>query len=351
MSQINIITNTNKVDVTTLNNQVVVTNPNNSATVNITQPVTTIVEVSSPGPQGPPGAGATINTGSFATTGSNNFKGNQIVSGSITLAGGSKITNENDYVSIDIQAGTGGYVELLSNNQSSSFILTDQNVVIATSGGAWIFGEDGTTSYPANVIAASFTGSLQGTASYATSVGTLNQDVSITGNLNVIGTSSFTYTTASIVQVGASTIILNTNNPATRFGGITVVDSGSFGNSSTGSLLWDSLNNRWIYSNPSGSSYDGGMLISGPRNTSGIGNEAGMDANYLAVGAGGDHIQPSTIYNSGSGASAITLVTGSLSVSNGITGSLLGSASYADTVGESDIDYLMLQSFRLTYNY
>ena len=91
---------------------------------------------------------------------------NQIVTGSITLAGGSKITNEYDYPSIDIQAGIGGYVELLSNNQSSSVILTNQNVVIATSGGAWIFGEDGTTSYPANVIAASFTGSLQGTASY-----------------------------------------------------------------------------------------------------------------------------------------------------------------------------------------
>lgn len=101
-------------------------------------------------------------------TGSLTVIGNQIVSGSITLAGGSKITNEYDYPSIDIQAGIGGYVELLSNNQSSSFILTNQNVVIATSGGAWIFGEDGTTSYPANVIAASFTGSLFGSASYAT---------------------------------------------------------------------------------------------------------------------------------------------------------------------------------------
>ena len=105
-------------------------------------------------------------TGSFK--GSAVITGSLVVTGSITLAGGSRLTNEYDYPSIDIQAGAGGYVELLSNNQSSSLILTNQNVVIATSGGAWIFGENGTTSYPANVIAASFTGSLQGTASYAT---------------------------------------------------------------------------------------------------------------------------------------------------------------------------------------
>ena len=98
-------------------------------------------------------------------------------------------------------------------------------------------------------ISANLTGSLFGTASYASSVGPLTQNVSIVGNLNVIGTSSFTYSTASIVQVGSNTILLNTDNPATRFGGITVVDSGSFGNSSTGSIFWDSLQNRWIYFN------------------------------------------------------------------------------------------------------
>jgi hypothetical protein len=133
----------------------------------------------------------------------------------------------------------------------------------------------------------------------------------ITGNLTVIGTSSFTYVTSSIVQVGSNIITLNTDNPATRFGGITVVDSGSFGTSSTGSLLWDSQNNRWIYSNPSGSTYDGGMLISGPRNTSGLGNEVGVTNNFLVVGQGADHISSSAIFHSAS----ITQITGSLTVS------------------------------------
>ena len=153
------------------------------------------------------------------------------------------------------------------------------------------------------------TGSLFGTSSWAVSASSaLSAPLylpltggTISGNLTVIGTSSFAYTTSSIVQVGASTITLNTNNPATRFGGITVIDSGSFGNSSTGSLFWDSLNNRWIYSNPSGSSYDGGMLISGPRNTSGLGNEQGTANNYITKGQGGDHITSSMIYEDSSG--------------------------------------------------
>jgi len=156
-------------------------------------------------------------------------------------------------------------------------------------------------------VTGGITGSLLGTASYATTaltasyVGpTLTQDLTLNGNLSVNGTASFTYTTASIVQVGAATITLNTNAPSVRFGGMSVEDSGSFGNSSTGSLLWDSQANRWIYSNPSGSSYDGGMLISGPRNTSGLGNEVGTLSNYVVKGQGGDHITSSQIYEDSS---------------------------------------------------
>jgi hypothetical protein len=123
----------------------------------------------------------------------------------------------------------------------------------------------------------------------------------ITGNLSVLGTASFVYTTASVVTIGGNLITLNTDNPSVRFAGITVVDSGSFGNSSTGSLFWDSQNNRWIYSNPSGSSYDGGMFISGPRNTSGLGNEQGTTLNAILKGQGGDHLTSSGMFEDSSG--------------------------------------------------
>ena len=175
-------------------------------------------------------------------------------------------------------------------------------------------------------VTASFSGDLTGTASYAETALSAPAYLPLTGgtisgNLTVIGTASFVYTTSSIVNVGNSTVLVNTNYPAVRFGGISVVDSGSFGNSSTGSLLWDSLMNRWIYSNPSGSTYDGGILIAGPKNTSGLGNETGMTEHFVAVGQGTDHIQPGTIFNSGS----ITQVTGSLTVTAGVTGSFTGS--------------------------
>jgi len=152
------------------------------------------------------------------------------------------------------------------------------------------------------IVNGDITGSLFGTSSWAYNsltssyLNTLNQDLTIDGNLTVLGTASFTYVTSSIVQVGASTITLSTDNPVVRFGGINVIDSGSFGNSSTGSLLWDSQNNRWIYANPSGSTYDGGMLISGPRNTMGLGNEVGTTLNALMKGQGGDHITSSAMF-------------------------------------------------------
>lgn len=148
----------------------------------------------------------------------------------------------------------------------------------------------------------------------------------IYGDLTVYGTASYTSVTGSSVNTGNNTITLNTNNPSIRYGGMQVADTGSFGTSSTGSLLWDSQKNRWIYTNPSGSSYDGGLIMSGPRNTNGIGEEEGVINNFLLVGQGADHVSSSAIFHSGS----ITQVTGSLLVTNGITGSLLGTSSWSN---------------------
>jgi hypothetical protein len=156
-------------------------------------------------------------------------------------------------------------------------INTAGRVGIGTTSPAYKLDVSGSTNITGNLTV---TGSFN--ASSITSSGAI-----INGNLTVIGTASFTYTTASVVNIGGNLINLNTDNPAARFGGMTVTDSGSFGTSSTGSLLWDSQNNRWIYSNPSGSSYDGGLLISGPRNTSGLGSEEGTTLNALMKGQGG----------------------------------------------------------------
>jgi hypothetical protein len=114
-------------------------------------------------------------------------------------------------------------------------------------------------------------------------------------NVTVFGTQSVAYISSSQLNIGTNLITVNTDTPSIRFGGLAVYDSGSTG--LTGSLLWDSQNNHWVYSNPSGSSYSGGMFISGPR-TSTLGSETGTTSCMLMAGQGGDHITSSMIYHS-----------------------------------------------------
>jgi hypothetical protein len=85
----------------------------------------------------------------------------------------------------------------------------------------------------------------------------------------------------------------------------------------TGSIFWDSELNRWIYVNASGSgggaTYGGGMFISGPRNSVGLGCEQGTTACMLLVGQGGDHLTSSMIYHS----STVTCIPGASITSAG----------------------------------
>ncbi len=142
-------------------------------------------------------------------------------------------------------------------------------------------------------------------------------------NITVYGTSSIQYITSSQVDVGTNIITVNTDTPAVRFGGLAVFDSGS--TQLTGSMLWDSERNHWVYSNPSGSSYSGGMIMSGPR-SSALGDEQGTLNNYVMKGQGGDHITSSQIIDDGTTVRipGALQVTGSLYALN-LTGSLNGS--------------------------
>ena len=137
----------------------------------------------------------------------------------------------------------------------------------------------------------------------ATKTSYFSSSVYIGGDLIIFGSQSVNYITSSQLNIADNIITLNTSSPAVRFGGIAVQDSGSLATGLTGSLLWDSQTNHWIYSNPSGSSYSGGMMISGPRNTGSIGDEQGTTFNALMKGQGGDHITSSGIFENGLSAS------------------------------------------------
>ena len=153
-----------------------------------------------------------------------------------------------------------------------------------------------------------------------------SSSVYIKGNVTVYGTQSVSYVSSSQFNIGTNIITVNTFTPSVRYGGLSVFDSGSTG--LTGSIFWDSELNRWIYVNASGSgggaTYGGGMFISGPRNTQGIGCEQGTTACMLLVGQGGDHLTSSLIYHD----SAVTCVPNALS---GAT--IYGSTAVCSPVG------------------
>jgi hypothetical protein len=139
--------------------------------------------------------------------------------------------------------------------------------------------------------------------------------LSITQNLTVFGSSSFVYVTSSQLAVSASFISVNVFEPAERFGGLKVYDSGS--SNATASLLWDSFHNHWVYQNVSGSNYSGGMLLSGPRNTGSLGDEPTLINGIIPKSVGGDHLDNSIISETGN-----TITIGGNLVVNSITGSI-----------------------------
>jgi hypothetical protein len=117
-------------------------------------------------------------------------------------------------------------------------------------------------------------------------------------NVTVFGTQSVAYISSSQLNIGTNIITVNTDTPSVRFGGLAVYDSGSTG--LTGSMLWDSQDNQWIYSNPTGSEYDSAVFLVGPRNSGVLGNEPGINCNFLSKGNGMHHMTSSGIFEDGS---------------------------------------------------
>ena len=207
-----------------------------------------------------------------------------------------------------------GNVEKVGSSNGSGVINgpnAARSVPNINPGYSWV----GSSNWVAEAVpTASFLVTQAVSASYASTasyINTLNQDVNIFGNLTVYGTSSFTYVTSSQLDVAQSFISVNIFEPAERFGGLKVYDSGSLSHLATASLAWDSLNNHWVYQNASGSTYSGGMLLSGPRNTGSLGDEPSLTRWFVARSDGGDHLNNTQIYSSGS----TTIVTGSFTTS------------------------------------
>jgi hypothetical protein len=340
-------------------------------------------------------------TGSYATTGSNLFKGNQTISGSVIPAvsdtydlgsetnqfrhlylssaslyiDGTKVLGSTSQ-ELQITTDVGQSFKILeAGSDNITLQSADGNIELKSSGGGdvvidptnGIIGLKGTvTIYTGNKIVSSdgnsiqfgngitVTGSILSTVTplvsgssqisftglsntpsgiisgsaqlsgfgFATTgsnnfqgTQTITGSLYISQNLVVQGSSSLEDITGSNVYIGTNKINLNTDTPAIRFGGLSVFDSGSnFGES--GSLLWDSQNNRWLYQHPasSGAPYKSAILISGPQNSGDLGSEGTLTSGKISKAVGDDHIGDSIITetNGGIGISGSLSITGSM---------------------------------------
>ena len=221
-------------------------------------------------------------TGSLHVSGSSELKGNLVVSGSQTITG-----------SLTVDGNT-KFGDQISDNHN-------------------------------------FTGSVNISGSH-TLTGSLNLlgnqivsgSVYILNDLIVQGSSSLENITASAVSIGTNTIILNSDSPGVRYAGISVFDSGS--TDVTASLFYDSLTNNWKFQHSDVDYNDSSILIFGPLGMD-LDSAPELDGNFLTKvenNGHGHHITTSSIFDNGTKVSinSNSEITGSLIVTNGLSGSL-----------------------------
>jgi hypothetical protein len=146
---------------------------------------------------------------------------------------------------------------------------------------------------------------------------TITGSLLISQDLIVQGSSSITFISQSTLDIGTNIITVNTLTPGTRFGGLSVIDSGSSPQRS-GSLFFDSINDQWIFvhQNTAGG-ITSSVVLMGPATFNNIGNETSLTQNRLLKGAGLEHITDSQITDNG-----ITVsITNGLSVGTNLTAS------------------------------
>jgi len=155
----------------------------------------------------------------------------------------------------------------------------------------------------------------------------------ITQNLIVAGSSSIQYISSSVLDIADNIITVNAFNPGVRFGGLAVIDSGSSPQVS-GSLLFDSIKDQWIFVHQNQSVVTSSVVLMGPETYNDLGNESYISANRLPKGSGVEHLRDSNISDTGTVVSinSNTQVTGSLNVSStGVFSSNVTSTQYTAT--------------------
>ena len=120
----------------------------------------------------------------------------------------------------------------------------------------------------------------------------------VTGDLVVFGSSSIQYISASSVSIGTNIVNLNTANPVVRYGGLSVIDSGS-ATGKSGSFLFDSRDNEWIFVHQGGVAVTSSTMITGPETYNALGEETHLTDNIIPKSLNGFHIVDSCLFDNG----------------------------------------------------
>jgi hypothetical protein len=152
----------------------------------------------------------------------------------------------------------------------------------------------------------------------------------VVGDLIVSGTTFHNEITASTLLLNDNWVTVTTTSSLNRFAGLRVLDYEVLGD--TASFAWDTTANRWIEIVPDHDTYTSSLFIMGPRNSGSIGDEVGLTTNRLTKGDDSHHIVDSNISDNGTTVSinSYTQITGSLLVSNSITGSIITGSFVGD---------------------
>jgi hypothetical protein len=254
--------------------------------------------------------------------------------------GGGTPGGSNTQIQYNNDGAFGGVPTLIYSNSllkaTGSFTGSFVGILTGTSSWAISASQALTASFAPNYVLNSTTSSFITTGSSG-GTQTISGSLVINQNLIVLGSASITNISQSTLNIGTNLITVNTNTPGVRYGGLAVIDSGSSPQRS-GSILFDSQNNQWIFVHQNGgANVTSSVFIQGPQTFNNIGNETTLTTNKVPKATGGDlgeHIGDSNITDTGTviQLGSATQVTGSLNVSEGITGSLFGTSSLAINV-------------------
>jgi hypothetical protein len=135
-------------------------------------------------------------------------------------------------------------------------------------------------------------------ANVFTTTQTISGSLFVTQDLIVQGSSSIQNISSSRLDIGDNIIQLNVNSPSVRFGGLAINDSGSAG--SSGSFLYDSVEDEFIFVHKgNGTNVTSSHFVLGPETYDNLGNETYLTINKLPKGSGKEHLNDSTITDTG----------------------------------------------------